>query len=337
MNSNHEKGGGARTSGAYRYRFTVFTPTFNRADTLSRVYDSLSAQTFDDFEWLIIDDGSTDGTRKLVTSWQDGSTFPIRYLHQPNAGKHLAHNWAVEEALGELFLVLDSDDACVPDALERFVFHWESIPADQRERFSAVTALCMNPDGQLVGDRFPQDVLDSDALELIYRYRVRGEKWGVHRTDVLRRFPFPLRPRLYIPEGVVWNAIAREYQTRYVNEMLRIYFVGATGRDDQLIRRIPSGERAAGHALQHESALNQEINWFGAIPGAFFRSAIHYTRFSFLGHQGVAAQGGRLTNPLARLLWALMLPLGWVSYRIDLRRMAHIRRSGPPSYKHGEE
>ena len=98
MNSNHEKGGGARTSGAYRYRFTVFTPTFNRADTLSRVYDSLSAQTFDDFEWLIIDDGSTDGTRKLVTSWQHDSTFPIRYLHQPNAGKHLAHNWAVEEA-----------------------------------------------------------------------------------------------------------------------------------------------------------------------------------------------------------------------------------------------
>ena len=102
MNSNHEKGGGARTSGAYRYRFTVFTPTFNRADTLSRVYDSLSAQTFDDFEWLIIDDGSTDGTRKLVTSWQHDSTFPIRYLHQPNAGKHLAHNWAVEEALGAI-------------------------------------------------------------------------------------------------------------------------------------------------------------------------------------------------------------------------------------------
>ena len=312
---------------AFRYCFTVFTPTFNRADTLPRVYTSLAAQTFRDFEWLIIDDGSTDNTAEIVAEWIDKADFAVRYLSQPNSGKHLAHNWAVEEALGELFLVLDSDDACVPQALERLLYHWASIPPDERDDFSAVTALCQDPSGKVVGDRFPGNILDADALELTYRYRVRGEKWGFHKTNVLRRFLFPLQPRLYIPECVVWNAIAPHYKTRYVNEVLRIYYVGDLARDDQLTRRIPSGERAKGHALQHKTALNDEITWFRSHPSAFFRSAVHYTRFSYLSDQGIGSQMRQLSNLHARVLWILMFPLGWIFYHIDRRR---IGRQGLP-------
>ena len=97
-----------------RYTFTVFTPTCNRCATLPRVYASLAAQTFRDFEWLIVDDGSTDCTAALVDKWTAQADFPIRYLRQENRGKHIASNRAVREARGELFLVLDSDDACVP-------------------------------------------------------------------------------------------------------------------------------------------------------------------------------------------------------------------------------
>ena len=92
--------------------FTVFTPTYNRARTLERVYSSLEAQTFRDFEWLIVDDGSTDGTRALVYEWQRQGSFAIRYFWQENRGKHVAFNVAVRESRGEFFLPLDSDDAC---------------------------------------------------------------------------------------------------------------------------------------------------------------------------------------------------------------------------------
>ena len=83
-------------------------------DTLYRVYDSLVSQTFRDFEWLVVDDGSTDGTKTLVSDWCEEADFPIRYLYQPNKGKHVAYNHAVPNAGGTLFLTLDTDDSCVP-------------------------------------------------------------------------------------------------------------------------------------------------------------------------------------------------------------------------------
>ncbi|MDP5238381.1 glycosyltransferase family A protein [Uliginosibacterium sp. 31-16] len=100
-------------NGSHRSLFTVFTPTYNRAAVL---YDSLCAQTCRDFEWLIVDDGSTDDTRELVARWQSEAGFSIHYVWQKNGHKKTAMNRGAAEARGELFLTLDSDDACLPDA-----------------------------------------------------------------------------------------------------------------------------------------------------------------------------------------------------------------------------
>lgn len=294
------------------YRFTVFTATYNRVHTLLRVYDSLAAQTYRDFEWLVVDDGSTDDTARLIERWQQEAAFPIRYLRQANQGKHVATNRGVAEAEGELFLVLDSDDACVPQALERFARHWDAVP--DRARFSAVTALCMDQHGRLVGDTFPSDVLDSDPLELRYRYKVRGEKWGFQCTDILRRFPFPEDiTRTYVPEDIVWNQIAREYRTRYVNERLRVYWVD----EPSMVHGQRAGKNAAGGQLQHLNALNTELAWFRFAPMQFLRSALHYSRFSFHLGDDLGKQARRLGSPPARMLWALMLPFGWLVYLRD--------------------
>ena len=112
--------------------FTVFTPTHDRAHTLVRVFSSLKAQTFRSFEWVIVDDGSTDKTETLVRSWISAVDFSISYHRQPQGGKHRATNRGVALAKGALFLTLDSDDACVPTALERLYHHWSQIPADDR-------------------------------------------------------------------------------------------------------------------------------------------------------------------------------------------------------------
>ena len=96
---------------------TVCTPTFNRRHTLARVMESLRRQTADGFEWLVVDDGSTDGTEELVKSWQAGASFPVRYRRQENAGKHAAVRAGAMEAHGELMLVADSDDAFTPDTI----------------------------------------------------------------------------------------------------------------------------------------------------------------------------------------------------------------------------
>ena len=87
---------------AQRHLFTVLTPTYNRAHTLARVYDSLCAQIFQDFEWVVVDDGSTDNTRELVEHWCQTAVFPINYVWQPNQHKKTAFNRGVREARGEL-------------------------------------------------------------------------------------------------------------------------------------------------------------------------------------------------------------------------------------------
>ena len=123
----------------FQYKITVFTPTYNRAYILETLYHSLQRQTFADFEWLIVDDGSSDGTDSLVRSWQaDQNPFPIRYVYQENGGKCRAINRGLELAAGELFFTVDSDDYLTDDALEKAV-RWEAeLPKDQK--FCAATS-----------------------------------------------------------------------------------------------------------------------------------------------------------------------------------------------------
>jgi glycosyltransferase involved in cell wall biosynthesis len=203
--------------------FTVFTPVYNRSNMLHRVWDSLCAQTDRDFEWIVVDDGSTDGVGPLLADYQARADFPMVVLTQENRGKHVAWNRAVDRAKGTLFVPADSDDAFVPQTLERFRAFWTAIPIDRRSCFSGVNVLCCGEDGTVVGDRFPMDLLVSDNRELFYEYRVRGEKWGCLRTDLLRQRKFPELKGSYFPEGWVFFWLAQRYRVLCVNEVLRIY------------------------------------------------------------------------------------------------------------------
>lgn len=208
--------------------FTVFTPVYNRRATLHRVFDSLCAQTRSDFEWMVVDDGSTDGVGEQLQDYRARAAFPVRVATQPHAGKHVAWNRALMLARGELFVPADSDDRFVPDTLERFGELWLSIPPEERERFSGVNVLCRDArTGAIVGTPFPRSPMVSDNLELVYVHRVTGEKWGCARTDVLREFPFPAAPALrgtQVHESYVWFSLARRYRVLCANEQLRLYY-----------------------------------------------------------------------------------------------------------------
>jgi glycosyltransferase involved in cell wall biosynthesis len=307
-----------------RRTFTVFTPTYNRASTLPRTRESLEAQTFRDFEWLIVDDGSQDGTRELVEGWRTSSPIDVRYIYQENAGKHVAFNRGVREARGDLFLALDSDDECVPNALERFLYHWESIPSTERAGFSAVTALCQDDGGRIVGEPFPRDPYDSDPLSIYFAGTGKGEKWGFHRTDVLRRYPFPEPAGVkFVSEAVVWFAIGRHYKTRYVNEPLRVYHA-VTGPRLSLLNETT----ALGRLLFHREVVTKYIDYLPRSPFLVMKSGINYSRYALDCGIGPAKQVRDL-DPLSSklLVSALMLP-GAVAF---VRDVLSARRSSASS------
>lgn len=302
-----------------QFAFTVFTPTYNRARTLHRAWESIKAQTFRDFEWLVVDDGSTDGTRELVERYAREADFPVRYIWQANQHKKVAFNRAAQEARGELLIALDSDDACVPQALERFWWHWQAIPAAERDRYSAVTGLCMDQDGAIVGDRFPGgEWQDGTGIEMKHRWRVRGEKWGFQRTSVLRAFPFPEDVRGLVPEGYVWSQLDLHYLTRFINEPLRIYF---RDQEDSLITgqsRNPANH-ADGPVLAEFKEMVPAVRWFWHDPGTLYKKAANLVRM-VLHCTLPAAQLAALwwTLPLeAQVLLVVASPVGLAAWLRD--------------------
>lgn len=259
--------------------FTVFTPTYNRAHTLHRVFNSLEKQTYHDFEWLVVDDGSTDNTQSLILHWQEKASFPIRYYYQTNQGKHIAFNKAVLEAQGKFFTPLDSDDACQPESLSRFLDLWEGI--ENKELFSGICVLCQDQKGNKIGDDFPEPMFDSNSCEIVYKYGIRGEKWGFHRTEVLKKYPFPeLREVKFIPECIVWHNIAKQYKIRCVNEALRIYFVHES-KQDSLTNSASLLSTKKAKLEYYCWVLNNDIHWFFDAPLIFLKYAFQYVRYSF--------------------------------------------------------
>lgn len=295
--------------------FTVCTATYNRAHLLPRLYESLKAQTLQDFEWLVVDDGSTDETRQLVESWVASAPFVIRYLWKPNGGNYSAMNVGVKEAAGQFFASLDSDDRYVPQALERFLYHWETIPADQHDQFVAVCGLDAYESGEIVGTRFPQDVLDSDDIEIRLKYRVKGDKISIMRTNVMRQYPFPEECGRYISPEVVWNRIALRYKTRFVNEVFAI------------IEYQNNGLTAQGrlHYVKHPEStaicLQELINSGRRLPlDVAIKTHANYVRYSMHKGIGIFEQASTISPKLC--FW-LFSPLGIL---LHWRDMALLRK-----------
>ncbi|WP_395029038.1 glycosyltransferase family 2 protein [Alcaligenes aquatilis] len=304
----------------WRHLFTVLTPSYNRAHTLERVYRSLCEQTCQDFEWIVVDDGSTDGTRELVEGWQQQAPFPIRYVWQENRHKKAAFNHGVALAQGELIVALDSDDTLLVNALYDMAQIWADIPVSERAGYAGITGLCVRPDGKVVGDMFPQDVFDASSLDMSFRYHVRGEKFGCLSTAVLRKFPFPDQIEGFVPESLVWRAIARAgYKHRFVNTVFRVYH---DSPDSLSVQGKTSQQHALGLWLLAQDTVVKCLPWFRYEPKAFLMAAARYTRFGLhLRASGRKPPPGYGLKGLASyLLVALMWPAGVALYLRDKRR-----------------
>ena len=196
---------------------TILTPTFNRAHLLPRLFESLTHQTDFNFEWLVMDDGSTDGTSDLFAGKTFLSApFPIRYYWQENGGKHRALNAGVKQAKGDFIFIADSDDWLLPQSVAIVGQHTSAIADDNI--FAGVAGLDVFDDERIVGTGLPQDIIDCNAMDIRYRYHVDGDLKEVFKTTVLQEFPFPeIQDERFCPEQLVWFRIAQKYKLRYFN------------------------------------------------------------------------------------------------------------------------
>ena len=252
-----------------------------------------------------------------MLEWQRTAHFPIHYTWQKNQHKKTAFNRGVRKAAGELIVAIDSDDMLDPNALEAMMSTWYEIPEHERHRYVAITGLCARPDGSIVGDRYPQDVIDATALDMTFKYHVAGEKFGCMRTDVLLKFPFPEEIAGFVPESLVWRAMARAgYMTRFVNKVFRVYY----DSNDSLSRQgTESQQHALGLWLLAQDTVVECLPWFRYQPRAFLMAAARYTRF-YLHLRAARLPPPRdrsLRGMASRLLVYGMWPVGAALYMRD--------------------
>jgi len=255
---------------------TVFTPAYNRASLLPNVYESLTLQRYNNFEWIIVDDGSTDGTDIMIQNrkWTTDSPFPVRYIKKENGGKHTAINRGVKEAKGELFLILDSDDTLPDSSLEIIAEEYERVK--DASDIGGVCGLMSHHNGKQIGSGFPYEELITDEISLIYHHNVTGDLLEVFKTDVMREFPFPEFPdEKFCPEQLVWFRIAQKYKLRCFNKVVyfRDYLDG--GLTDKITRIRHESPKATCMCYKEMMMLD--------IPMKFrMRALLNYLRFKFL-------------------------------------------------------
>lgn len=199
----------------------IFTPTYNRAHTLGALFESLRAQTSKDFYWLVVDDGSTDGTRDLVADFRRRSPFRIEYARQPNGGKQRAHNTGVRLCEAELFMCVDSDDLLVVDAVEVLLDVWKVCRRD--EDGAGMVALCGRDAETPWGNCMPEGVTRATLWDLYYTLGHKGDTVCVHRTKLLRRYPFRVASgEKFIAEPFVYHQIDQDHVLRLIDRVLLI-------------------------------------------------------------------------------------------------------------------
>ena len=259
-------------------KFTVFTPTFNRKELLEKLYESLQKQTFKDFEWLIVDDGSTDGTKEKVEEFLSEKKLEIKYYFKENGGKQRAYNFATEKANGELFICLDSDDKYVENGLETILKYWKKY--EKNSDIAGMGYLSTYPNREIIGSSFPEKEMISTQFEIYNKYGVKGDKGLMFRTEIIKKYKFPVfEDEKFITEAVVYNRICEKYKMAYVNEKIEIKEYqedGLTAKYNNLLLRNPKGQ-----ALYHNEINSQKLTFKQKI----LNNAVYYKFCKVAGYK----------------------------------------------------
>lgn len=288
-------------------KITIFTPTYNRENFLGKLYETLVQQTNKNFEWLIVDDGSTDSTAQVVAGFIKEGLILIRYYNQANAGKHIAINTGVNYANGELFYIVDSDDWLPSKSIEIILYNWEQLKSSEKiDNFAGVSGNRQHPDGKDNGGSVKYNILDSDVFEYRHVHHISGDKAEVYRTDLLRKFPFPkYEGEKFCPESVVWYRIGEFYKLRFFNQATYIGDYLSGGLTDRSVQIRAESPRYT--ALAYKEMINSaKMPLNGKI-----KSLINYWRFSpYNSFQTFSEKLGDLSP-----WWSIALfPIGYLMY-----------------------
>ena len=292
-------------------QITVFTPTYNRADLLTRCYESMKRQGSNDFIWMIIDDGSTDGTDRLVSEWQkDANNFVIEYYWKENGGLHTAYNEAISHMRTPLCVCIDSDDWMPDNAIERILSFWKN---NGSKDVAGIIGLDYSADNKVIGDPLPERRTVNLIDLALGKYHIEnGDRTNVVRTDLYKQVaPMKVFPgERYFNPHYMHMRISLSYDFLVLNENLRYVEYQTGGMSDSVLQQY----RNSPNSFAEIRLLNL------SLPGISYQFAVRQC----IHLDSSAILAGKVTEILHRsprkVLTFVMLPAGWLlSWYIRLK------------------
>ena len=255
---------------------TIFTPTYNRAHTLPRTYESLLKQNNKDFIWLIIDDGSSDNTEELVREWQSKDNgFEIRYIYKENGGMHTAHNTAYANINTELNICIDSDDCMAENAVDKILSKWAQV---RDKGYAGIIALDADMNtGNIIGKGFPEDMTET-TLSGYYAQGGSGDKKLIYRTDVINQYPeYPVfKGEKYVSLSYKYLLIDQDYKLSVLDEVMCLVEYQTEGSTNSMFKQYLNNPK--GFAFWRTIRMQYNSSWKRTII-----DCIHYCSSSILG------------------------------------------------------
>lgn len=293
---------------------TLFTPTYNRAHLLSRLYNSILIQDVIDVEWLIVDDGSIDDTEALIENFKKESIINIRYYKKSNGGKHTAINFGLQYAKGELFFIIDSDDVLAENALKIIKTHYQSIK--NNDKICGIVGLSQYIDKQeIVGDYFLRDDWEVSFADIYLKYHLKGDKSVAFKTEVLRKYPFPEKQRIrFVFEAVVWHEMSKKYNVLALNKIVQFVEYQKSGVSDSSFKKwyIQSLAFSFFHLIKNKTYPLLKY------PHHFFWNYIHLAINSLLSGESYYKQ----LSLIDKMLYLILYPRAYYTF-LKLKDKVH--------------
>jgi glycosyltransferase involved in cell wall biosynthesis len=296
------------------YKFTIYTPVFNSAKFLDKVYKSLLKQNFKNFEWIIINDGSVDDSSKVINTFILEKKLVINFIDlKENIGFTKSMNLAVRESKGEFFLIFHSDDEMAENALQILNDEWENLNENEKLKLQGVKCLCNDQYGKIVGDLFPKNRWVGDMFDLIYKYKIYGEKWGFIKTNIMKEFPFPEDDK-FVPESVVWFRQYKKYKALFINVPLRTYYVNHNP-NSLMARTSGISKHPLSKRIQEIDFINLYFKRILRYPVLLIKIFTRFWAFSFSGKEKILCSLKKIESFPKKAFASIFLPLGYVYFK----------------------
>lgn len=287
---------------------TIFTATYNRSTLLKRVYKSLINQSDKNFEWIVVDDGSTDATESVINDFIAQQKISITYFKQENKGKHIAINKGVQLAKGLFFLILDSDDALTSNAVELIIESSSIIK--KKPSIGGIVVRKIYFDKKLIGKLIGENTI-SNSLDIRYKKNIIGDLAEIYKTEVLKEFPFPeIQNEKFCPEDLIWNRIAQKYNLLFTDHLIYQVEYLADGLSAKIVKIRMTSPLAS--MLCYSELASYKIPLVQKV-----KANINFWRFAFNSSKPFANKI-RMTNPYVSLFG---FPLGFLLFLNDIRKL----------------